>query len=166
MNLTIRNERSGDEQAIAALIGEAFATAARSSGTEAQIVNSLRAAGALLISLVAQHDAELIGHIAFSSVTIAGQDRGWFGLGPVAVVPGHQGQGNGTRLIQEGLAQLRRRGAKGCVLLGDPAYYRRFGFGSDSRLVLPGVPLEYFQALRWSDDEAEGEVGYHRGFDA
>jgi predicted N-acetyltransferase YhbS len=161
---TIRTERPGDEQAIAALISEAFATAAHSSGTEAQIVDALRADGALSVSLVAEQDARLVGHIAFSPVRIAGQDRGWFGLGPVAVLPGHQGQGIGARVIHAGFAEIRSRGARGCVLLGDPAYYRAFGFGADPRLVLPGVPPEYFQALRWSDDDAEGEVAYHGAF--
>ena len=162
----IRAAREGDEPAIAALITEAFATAAHSSGTEASIVEGLRQAGALALSLVAEQDGRVLGYVAFSPVTIAGEDRGWFGLGPVAVLPRFQQGGIGGALIEAGLSELRRSKAKGCVLLGDPAYYGRFGFQADPRLVLPGVPAEYFQALRLADEEAEGEVAYHPAFSA
>ena len=162
----IRAERAGDEHAIAALITETFATAPHSSGTEAKIVEDLRAAGALTVSLVAEQDGRIVGHIAFSPVTVAGEDRGWFGLGPVAVLPKHQAKGIGSALIEAGLAQLRDLGATGCVLLGDPAYYRRFGFGADPRLTFEGPPPEYFQALRLGDDAAEGEVAYQPAFAA
>jgi putative acetyltransferase len=63
-------------------------------------------------------------------------------------------------------AALRERGAQGCVLLGDPAYYRRFGFAPDPRLVLPGVPPEYFQALPFGDAVPAGTVAYHAAFNA
>ena len=164
MSLTIRAERPGDEAAISRLITEAFAPAPHSNGTEARIVDHLRSAGALTVSLVAELDDRLAGHVALSPVTIAGSDRGWFGLGPIAVLPEYQGQGIGAALIEAGLAELRRHGAKGCVLLGDPGYYRRFGFRADPRLTLPDVPPEYFQAVRWSDNQAEGEAAYHPAF--
>lgn len=164
MSIIVRDELPQDPVAIAALIREAFASARNASGTEANIVEGLRAVGALTVSLVAEEDDRLVGHIAFSPVTIAGEDRGWYGLGPVAVHPAHQGKDIGAELISAGLAQLRESGATGCVLLGDPAYYERFGFMHDPRLILPSVPTEYFLALRLSDDEAEGEVAYHPAF--
>ena len=160
----IRRERVGDEPAIAALITEAFTTAPHLSGTEADIVERLRAGDALALSLVAEDQDRIVGHIAFSPVTIDDERRGWFGLAPVAVLPDHQGKGIGVALIEAGLAQLRATGARGCVLLGEPAYYQRFGFRADPRLVLPGVPAEYFLALRLSDEEAEGVVAYDPAF--
>ena len=123
--------------------------------------SALRSAGALTVSLVAEQEGELFGHVAFSPVTIGQEDRGWFGLGPVAVQPGHQNRGIGSKLIEAGLAQLRSSGASGCVVLGEPEYYARFGFRADPRLTFPGPPPEYFQALRWSDHSAQGEVAYH-----
>ncbi len=164
MSPTIRPERAGDEAAIAALVGEAFRTATHSAGTEAQIVDALRSADALTLSLVAVKDEKIVGHAAFSPVTIAGADRGWFGLGPVAVLPAGQGQGIGRALIDAGMAQLRESGARGCVVLGEPAYYGRFGFEPDARLTLAGPPPQYFQAIRVADETAEGAVAYHSAF--
>ena len=166
MSLKIRAELPGDEAAIAALITEAFATAPHSSGTEAEIVEGLRSADALTLSFVVEHEGELVGHAAFSPIAISGTGRGWFGLGPIAVRPDHQSRGVGAKLIEAGLTQLRGQGASGCVVLGDPAYYCRFGFRADPRLTFPGPPPEYFQALRWSDEAAEGEVAYHPAFGA
>lgn len=160
----IRAERAGDDLAIAALVTEAFETAPNRSGTEAEIVERLREAGALTLSLISEQDGRIAGHIGISPVTIDGEDCGWFGLGPVAVLPEYQGQGIGGRLIEAGLDQLRGAGAHGIVLLGDPAYYRRFGFNSEARLILPGVPPEYFQALGLGGEEAEGQVAYHPAF--
>ena len=164
MNLTIRADRPGDEAAISRLITEAFATAPHSSGTEARIVDDLRSAGALTVSLIAEREGRLVGHVAFSPVTIAGANRGWFGLGPVAVLPGYQEQGIGAQLIKSGLGELRAIGAKGCVVLGDPGYYARFGFIANSRLAFAGPPPDYFQTLRFGDDQAGGEVAYHSAF--
>lgn len=164
MSLAIRAERVGDEAAIAALIGEAFETAPHSSGTEAKIVAGLRDSAALTVSLVAEADRELVGHLAFSPVTIDGAELGWFGLGPIAVMPARQGQGIGAALIETGLAALRDRGAHGCVVLGDPDYYARFGFRADARLVFPGPPPQYFQALRLTDNGTSGAVAYHPAF--
>ncbi len=162
--MEIRAERRGDEAAIAAMIEAAFDQAEHSDGTEAMIVERLREAGALTLSLVADADGDLVGHIAFSPVTIAGDDVGWFGLGPVAVSPGRQRRGIGDRLIRAGLGQLQAMGAAGCVVLGEPAYYGRFGFVSDPRLTYPGPPPEYFQALCFSGSAPTGEVAYHPAF--
>ncbi|KEX96141.1 GCN5 family acetyltransferase, partial [Brucella ceti B1/94] len=91
---------------------------------------------------------------------------GWYGLGPVSVLPARQGEGIGGKLIREGLAQLRGAGARGCVLLGDLGYYGRFGFKADARQKLPGVPPEYFQCLAFGPDMPQGDVAYHAAFDA
>ena len=163
--MDIRLEQPADSDAIRALTTEAFATAPHSSGTEAAIVDGLRAAGALTLSLVAIEGDELVGHVAFSTVTIDGAERGWVGLGPVSVRPGRQRGGIGSGLIRESLRRLREMGAGGCVLLGDPAYYGRFGFANDPTLVLEGVPPEYFMRLGFGGEMPAGTVRYHAAFD-
>jgi putative acetyltransferase len=159
----IRPERSGDEAAIAALTTQAFATAPHAGGNEARIIDALRAAGALTISLVAEKDGAIIGHAAFSPVHIDGA-TGWFGLGPVSVAPTHQRQGIADALIRLGLDLLGKAGASGCVVLGEPAYYGRFGFRADERLTFEGVPPEYFQSLLLSGEMPSGAVEYHESF--
>ena len=163
--VAIRAERPGDAAAIEAVTVHAFATAEHASGTEQAIVAALRAAGALSLSLVAEHEGQVVGHIAFSPVSIGGADAGWFGLGPVSVDPAWQRRGIGAQLVQQGLARLRAAGARGCVLLGDPSYYGRFGFRADPALVYPGVPAQYFQALAFTGPMPSGVVAYHLAFE-
>lgn len=164
--MDIRPEHAKDMEAIRSLTKAAFAPVEYSSQTEAEIVDALRQAGVLTISLVAVTDGEVIGHIAFSPVTVDGKDIGWFGLGPVSVRPDRQGRGIGDRLVREGLSRLRQTGAKGCVVLGDPGYYKRFGFENDAALVLEGVPQEYFMRLVLDGEAPLGQVAYHDGFNA
>ena len=162
--MEIRPERPGDEAAIAEVIEAAFALAEHRDGTEAQIVARLRDDGALTLSLVVVDGATVLGHVAFSPVTIDGADLSWFGLGPVAVQPDRQGKGLGSSLIREGLDRLREIGAGGCVLVGEPDYYGRFGFKADECLLYPGLPPEYFQALSFGGDLPAGTVAYHPAF--
>lgn len=164
--MVIRPETAEDAAAIRALTAAAFKGLPHSSGTEAAIVDALRDAGALTLSLVAEEQGRIIGHVAFSPVTINGEAGRWFGLGPVSVEPAMQRRGIGQALIREGLERLRSAVAEGCVLLGDPAYYRRFGFVSDPKLRYGDVPPEYFQRLSFNGAEPEGEVAYHAGFGA
>lgn len=165
--MQIRAEKPDDIAAIADLIRVAFAGAAHSEGTEAAIVAALRARGALTISLVAEDRGLIVGHVAFSPVRIDGTDRGWFGLGPVAVHPDRQRRGIGRMLIAAGLDLLRSQGAGGCVVLGDPAYCRRFGFASDPALRYPAVPAAYFQRVGFgSAPSLEGIVAYDEAFAA
>lgn len=165
MNWSIRDERGGDEAAIAALTEAAFRETPHSSGTEAAIVGHLRADGDLSLSLVAEtDDRAIVGHVAFSPVTIADGAPGWFGLGPASVIPLRQRAGIGAALIGEGLERLRKRGANGCVVLGEPAYYGRFGFRHDPRLSFPGPPPEYFQALAMTGPIPRGMVRYAPAF--
>ncbi len=162
--MEIRPERPGDEGAIAAVIEAAFLNAQHRDGTEASIVERLRDAGALSVSLVAVDDDGIAGHVAFSPVAVEGKQLGWFGLGPVAVLPGRQKAGVGSALINQGLQILRDQGAAGCVLVGEPAYYERFGFVADARLTFPGIPTAYFQALSFAGDMPSGNVAYHPAF--
>ncbi|ATE66483.1 GNAT family N-acetyltransferase [Rhizorhabdus dicambivorans] len=164
--MIIRPETPLDHPAIARLTEVAFRGIEHSSQTEAAIVDALRDAGALTLSLVAETDQGIVGHAAFSPVRIDGAEGGWFGLGPVSVLPGCQRGGIGSALIGRGLDRLRQRGAGGCVVLGDPAYYRRFGFSSRHALRYGDVPPDYFQSLMLAGTPAAGEVSYHEGFEA
>src|SRR5690606_13656142 len=160
----LRPERPGDVDAIRALTETAFRTAPHADGTEHLIIDRLRAAGALTLSLVVESDGAIVGHVAFSPVTVSDGSAGWYGLGQISVGPAGQGEGIGGWLIGEGLQRLRALGATGCVLLGDPAYYTRFGFAADPRLVLDGVPPEYFMRVAFSPVYGEGTVSYHPAF--
>jgi putative acetyltransferase len=147
LSMLIRHEQEGDYDAISMVTALAFADAEHSDQTEPEIIVRLRAAGVLTISLVAVDGEALIGHVAFSPVTINGGGGGWFGLGPVSVKPAYQGAGVGSALIRDGLKQLQFHGAEGCVVLGDPSYYARFGFERDDNLRYDGAPPEYFMRL-------------------
>lgn len=165
MTYSIRNETAADHAAIHALTAAAFEHAPHSSGTEPYIVDALRAAGELVVSLVAEQAGRVVGHVALSPVTVSDGSAGWFGLGPISVAPDQQGRGIGAALMHAALDALRAQDAHGCVLLGDPAYYGRFGFRAEPALVLPGVPAEYFQALCLRPPLAQGEVRYSSAFE-
>jgi putative acetyltransferase len=162
--MIIRDETPADHAAITALNDEAFRGHPHSAGTEAAIVTGLRDAGALTLSLVAEDEGQIVGHVAFSPVTIGEDLLGWHGLGPVAVSVARQRQGIGSRLIREGLERLRRLGSQGCVLVGDPHYYVHFGFRNHPQLVYPGLPSEYFMALSFGRPVPDGAVRFHPAF--
>lgn len=162
----IREERPEDVVAIRALTALAFRDSPHSAQTEALIIDALREADALTLSLVAADADLVIGHLAFSPVSIGGRSDGWFGLGPVSVRPDRQRRGIGSALIRNGMDRLKRMGAKGCVVLGDPAYYRRFGFETDPALRYGNVDPTFFQSLNFTGDRVTGEVAYHPGFGA
>jgi putative acetyltransferase len=126
--MIVRSEMPADETTIRSLVTTAFLTAPHSGGNEADIVDALRSTGSLTISLVAEDEGEVVGHVAFSPVSIDGLDVGWYGLGPVAVRVDKRRHGFGKALIVSGIQQLKNIGAKGCVVLGDTAYYGKFGF--------------------------------------
>ncbi len=164
--MILRCERASDHGAIADLTEVAFATEPHSQHTEQHIIHALRSAGVLTLSLVAEVEGRVVGHVAFSPVTVSGRDLAWYGLGPLAVLPDHQGRGLGSALVREGLRRLGAAGAKGCVLVGHPDFYRRFGFRNLPGLVLEGVPPEVFLALPLGPDEIVGTVRFHEGFEA
>ena len=163
--LVVRHERTEDEAAIGALTERAFRDAPHASGTEHSIVAALREAGALDVSLVAALDGRVVGHVALSPVTVSDGGTEWFGLGPISVEPARQGQGLGTRLVHAALDELRARGADGCVLIGDPRFYARFGFVGGTALDYPGVDARYVQALPFGERRPSGTVTFHPAFD-
>jgi putative acetyltransferase len=164
--MRIRTELPQDAEAISAVIERSFARAAHRSGTEQSIVAVLRNAGALSVSLVAEEGGTILGHVAISPVEISDGSCGWYGLGPLAVEPPQQSKGVGASLVVEALARLRTEGAAGCVVLGDPAYYRRFGFEADAALVYAGAPPGYLLAIRFGSSAPRGAVTYHSAFAA
>jgi len=164
--MIIRNEKPPDIKAITEVTIAAFKNCQYGNHTEQFIIHALRAADALTVSLVADVEGIVVGHIAFSPVTIPGQSGGWYGMGPVSVRPDRQRQGIGKSLIHEGLRLLKEAGAKGCVLVGDPQYYEQFGFRNLPELILEGVPQESFLALPFGENKADGVVVFHEGFNA
>jgi putative acetyltransferase len=164
---TIRDEQEGGAAAIRAVTLAAFATMPYSQQTEAAIVDALRAAGALAVSLVAVEDGDVVGHVAFSSVTIDGAPApGWYGVGPLSVRPDRQRSGIGSALMREGVARLRALGAKGCVVVGDPNYYERFGFRENPAVTVPGVSPGHVRVLELGAERTRGVVAFHPGFEA
>lgn len=163
----IRDADRSDDAAIRDVQRAAFANHPFSVHTEHLIVDHLRARGRLSLSLVCCDDAAtVVGHVAFSRVFLDGIDCRWFGLGPLAVLPEHQSRGCGSGLIRQGLDRLRRMGAAGCVVLGDPQYYGRFGFAPCPSLLLPGVPPDHFMALALGNEPPPvGIVTYDAAFD-
>lgn len=166
MNVEIRSEIAADVDAIDAVTTAAFLAAPHTDHTEQFIVKALRKAGKLTISLVAEVGGNVVGHVAVSPVSISDGTSDWYGLGPISVSPAYQGQGVGSHLMREALRALRESGASGCVVLGEPGYYGRFGFQADSNLVLPNVPPEYFQAISFCTAVPCGTVSYDESFNA
>jgi putative acetyltransferase len=164
VSILVRPETPADHEAIREVHRLAFANHPFSHQTEHRIVDVLRAAGALALSLVAEQDGAVVGHVAFSPATIGGFACGWYVLGPVGMRPERQRGGIGSRLVQDGMRELREAGARGCVLVGDPAYYTRFGFRHDPALTMHGVPPEVILALSLEPPAPRGEIGHHRAF--
>lgn len=162
--MRIRKENTSDATAIEAVTVAAFKDAAHTEHTEQFIVRELRNSGALSVSLVAEDNGAIIGHVAVSPVTISDGAEEWYGLGPISVAPERQGGGVGGQLMEHALSELRSRGASGCVVLGDPGYYSRFGFVVEPSLTLPGVPAEYFQVIAFNGSLPAGTVAYHDAF--
>lgn len=162
--MIIRPETESDIQAITSVTVEAFKTVEISNKTEPFIVKALRRAGVLTVSLVAEIENKVVGHVAFSPVSISDASQGWFGLGPVSVLPNFQKQGIGTSLIEKGLLLLKDLNGKGCLLVGDPNYYKRLGFRNISQLTHGDVPPEFFLALPFSESVPTGSVKFHEGF--
>lgn len=164
--MRIRPETPADLAGIRAVNLAAFADHPHSRQTEHLIVEALRDAGALAVSLVAEENGKVAGHIAFSVAPVDDLDQGWYLLGPVAVLPGLQRQGLGSALVRAGLEALRALGAQGCALVGDPAFYTRLGFRQAARLAYPGVPPEFVLCLPLAGPEPAGELGHHPAFEA
>jgi putative acetyltransferase len=157
--LKIRLEIPSDASGIHALLVEAFPTAA-----EADLVARLRADGDIVFSLVAEADDCLAGHVLFSRMTAPFRA---LGLAPVAVVSRWRGQGIAARLIQEGVARAGSAGWEAVFVLGDPAYYSRFGFDAASAAGFQSPYAgPYFMLRKLAADlpVASGPVAYAPAF--
>jgi putative acetyltransferase len=166
LQVEIRSERPEDIGAIYDLTKRAFAPMVFAGGNEQDLIDAVRDAGALSISLVAEIDSRIVGHVAFTPAKAADNTPGWFALGPVAVEPELQRKGIGLQLINEGLGKLREWDAAGCIVLGDPHYYQRFGFLLFPALAPTGHPPEYFMILPLRESHPKAVVDFHPIFSA
>ena len=164
--IIIRNEKDADVDTITEVTVTAFKTLEISNHTEQFIIEALRANNALTVSLIAEVDGHVVGHVAFSPVTISDGTQNWYGLGPVSVLPEHQRKGIGKSLILEGISRLKGLNAKGCCLVGHPDYYMKLGFKNVSGLVHEGVPQEVFLGMSFDGQVPQGTVNFHDGFKA
>jgi predicted N-acetyltransferase YhbS len=165
--LRIRPERTADIDAIADVTEQAFRSHPYSRRTEQFVIAALRRSGALALSLVAEIDGRIVGHIAFSPVRISDGSPEWYALGPVSVTPAFQHRGIGQSLVKAGMLELRGLGAAGCVLVGEPGFYGRFGFRSHPGLGMEGVPGQYVLSLPLGGHpQAQGTITHHEAFDA
>ena len=162
--MIIRPETDADIEAIGEVTKAAFENHPISRQTEHFIIAALRAANALTISLVAEVNGRVIGHVALSPITISDGSEDWYGLGPISVLPEYQRRGTGKALMHEGLSRLKALGAKGCALVGDPDYYERFGFRSVPELTHEGVPQRNLLVLPFGESRPQGIVEFHPGF--
>jgi putative acetyltransferase len=165
MEIQICPERPPDNSAIDQVTIAAFSGKPYASHTEHLIVDALRKTGGLSPSLVAEMEGRVVGHVAFSLVTINGMDQGWYGLDPISVLPEFQKQGIGTQLIRKGISMIRELGGRGCVLEGSPVYWQRFGFMTYPNLIYEGAPSpEYFMAHPFYGEVPNGKVQFNQAF--
>jgi len=166
--MLIRAEERKDRAAVHAVNVSAFDTS-----DEADLVDALRDQALPLVSLIAEDNGAIVGHIMFSPVSLAGQPSlKIMGLAPMAVAPKHQRKGIGSALVRAGLDQCAQLGFGAVVVLGHPAYYPRFGFSSSARYGIGceyDVPEEVFMVVELQDGflrGASGKVKYHAAFGA
>ncbi|MCV6588459.1 MAG: N-acetyltransferase [Marinobacterium sp.] len=164
MTILIREETAADYSAIETLTIAAFAEMPYSQQTEHHIIRALRSSDQLTLSLVAEQAGEVIGHIAVSPIILSDGSSGWFGIGPLAVKPEHQQQGIGSKLIEAAISTLTQQQAAGLVLVGDPAYYNRFGFYASSQLLYPNIPAEYMLVHPLQGEIPEATVQFQPAF--
>jgi len=162
--MIIRNEEPSDIGEITKVTRAAYDEHSSNQQTETFIISDLRAAGALILSLVTEIDNQIVGHIAFSPVTISDGTQNWYGLGPVSVLPDFQGRRIGTAMVRHGLDFLKSIAGKGCALAGLPTYYDRFGFKNDPHLIHKGSPREVLVAKPFAGRVPSGTVEFHQAF--
>lgn len=167
--MIIRPVEPRDYAAIRPLVQAAFLTADHASGTEADIVEGVRAEDAVLVELVAEDAGEIVGHVLFSRMTCDPPERFFAGLGPIAATPERQKAGIGSALARAGLEACRAAGAEAVVLLGHVDYYPRFGFSSEAaRLIAsPFAGMDAFMALALKPGALDRpvKVDYPKAFD-
>jgi putative acetyltransferase len=163
MTFSIRSERTGDEQAIYAVNCRAFGRDA-----EPKIVDALRSSCPEGISLVAERDGRIVGHILFTPAWIEGEKgkTDGMGLGPMAVLPEHQGKGIGSALVRAGLEELRKQKALFVVVVGHSWFYPKFGFEQAARYSVrcehDQVPDEAFMIVVFDRKQFQGVEGVAR----
>jgi putative acetyltransferase len=164
--IRVRRERFSDVRAIGEIIRSAFLGMPYAEGDEAELVEALRAQDALSVSLVAEREGTIVGQVAFSPARAPGGTLGWYALGPLAVLPAHQRGGIGSALVRAGLDAISELGAGGCILVGDPSYYSRFGFKPSPENTPPGQPSEFFMVKLLRGRLPAGPIRFHEAFDA
>ncbi|MGA2880029.1 MAG: N-acetyltransferase [Bryobacteraceae bacterium] len=155
--LLVRDEQPHDREQVRMVNEVAFGRP-----DEADLIERLRLEGAVLLSLVAESDSQVIGHILFSRTTVetAQGPVPAVSLAPMAVLPDHQRRNVGSQLVRSGLAQLRDRGERIVIVLGHKEYYPRFGFSIEkARHLVSPFPPEWFMALELSDGALAGIHG-------
>ncbi len=164
--MQIRAEKENDQDAVHTVNVSAFETP-----SEADLVNAIREQAKPIVSLVAEDDGEVVGHIMFSPVSLSGSPNlKLMGLAPMAVAPKHQRKGIGSALVRAGLEQCRNLGFAAVVVLGHPKYYPRFGFSPSSQFGIDSeydVPEEVFMAMELQPEALSGKTGtvsYHAAF--
>ena len=165
-SVVIRDQTEADFAAVHDLVTAAFKSMPYACGREPFLMDALWRTGAATVALVAEDAGAIVGQAAFSKVKVGGADVGWHGCGPLSVLPGRQRRGVGGALMRTGLERLRALGSKGCVLVGDPGYYRRFGFANTDAMRFPGVPPEVFMALLLAGETPRGDVEFDKAFAA
>lgn len=166
-DVTIRPERLADHAVVGDLITTAFAGMPYADGDEAELVETLRRENAISVSLVAESSGAVMGQIVFSPAFAPDGAEIWYALGPVAVHPAHQRAGVGSKLVRAGLQAITQLGANGCILVGNPAYYVRFGFALAPANAPVGEPAEFFMVkLLGRTPQPSGAISFHRAFAA
>jgi putative acetyltransferase len=148
MDILIKEERASDFQQIAEINNQAF-----NRDVEGKLVELLRKADCEIISLVAEVNKQIVGHIMFSPVEIENKTEGMI-LAPIAVLPEFQKKGIGAKLIKKGAEEVKSKNYSIIILFGHPEYYPKFGFAPASRYGLKSkieAPDEVFMALNFSD---------------
>ena len=162
--INIRDEIEADWIAIRLVTESAFRDKPYAGGDEQDVIERLRKRGALELSLVAISDDQLVGQITFSAAHLDDGSGPWFALGPVSVAPAQQSEGIGARLINEGLKRMSALGALGCILTGNPDYYRRFGFELSPPNAPANEPEEYFMLKLLNGKQPRGTFSFHDAF--
>ena len=165
--MNIRKEKDSDKENIWKVNAEAFETEA-----EANLVNALRDSGIPFISLVAEEEAEIVGHILFTPVELVGNDSDLklMGLAPMAVLPKLQKKGIGSQLVKTGIENCSTQGYDAIVVLGHPEYYPKFGFVPSVRYGIKSehdTPDEAFMVLELKESSLKNKNGiikYHAAF--
>lgn len=161
MDIHIRSERPEDYQAIHDVTQRAFAPMPHADGDEHQIIGRLRDAGVLAVSLVAEQAARVIGQVTLTPAAPVDGAPGWYALGPIAVEPDFKHQGIGSALISSAIDWMKEQDAAGCILVGNPAYYRRFGFRPFPQFAPAGQPAQFFQVLPLRAAEPSCTISFH-----